>query len=59
MTTALGTIWLLVVMGASGDLKVIDVLPNQAACTARLARSPADSDGMCMPVIASASTSKR
>jgi hypothetical protein len=55
----LGTIWLLVVMGSTGDLKVIDVLPSQAACTARLAKSPADSDGMCMPVIASAPNAKR
>lgn len=54
MNTVLGTIWLLTVLTATGELKVIQVYPSQATCTARLAASPADSDGMCMPVIASA-----
>jgi hypothetical protein len=49
----LGTLWLLVVLTTSGELKVIDVLPSQAACVARLGPSPTDSDGLCIPAIAS------
>lgn len=54
----LGTIWLLVVMGTTGDLKVVDILPTQAACATRIAKA-ASTDGMCVQALAAAAPGKR
>lgn len=57
--TALGTLWLLVVMQSTGTLQVIDVFPSLPACMSRLKASPAESDGMCMTAFASTPAAKR
>jgi hypothetical protein len=49
----LGTLWLLVVLTSGGDLKVIQVYPHLHECTARLGKSAADSDRICMSAFAS------